>query len=131
MRGDFPGETHRGLLDSDEEAEDRFLERHSGLPCPVLDPATQACDLYAHRPISCRTYGPPVRFNGQDLPPCRLCFATASPEAVEACRVEPDRDGLERIILNRLKRDDGEARETLIAWAVLPSNSGPDGPSGA
>ncbi|HET8947937.1 MAG TPA: YkgJ family cysteine cluster protein, partial [Candidatus Polarisedimenticolia bacterium] len=73
MRDDFPGDVERGLLAGDEDAEDRFLERHAGTPCPVLDPATQTCDLYAHRPVSCRTYGPPVRFNGQDLPPCRLC----------------------------------------------------------
>jgi len=119
LREDFPGDAERGLLRGDEKAEDRLLERHSDMPCPVLDPATQSCDLYAHRPISCRTYGPPVRFNGQDLPPCRLCFTTAAPEAVEASRVEPDKDGLERAILQRLKRDDGESRETLIAWAVL------------
>ena len=126
MRDDFPGDPDRGLLAGDEEAEDRFLERHSGLPCPVLDPGTQTCDLYAHRPVSCRTYGPPVRFNGQDLPPCRLCFTTAGPQAIEASRVEPDRDGLERAILQRMKRDDGEARETLVAWAVLPARPGPE-----
>jgi len=119
LRADFPGDAARGLLEGDEEAEDRFLERHSEMPCPVLDPATQTCELYAHRPVSCRTYGPPVRFNGQDLPPCRLCFTTSEPQQIEAARVEPDKEGLERAILNRLKRDDGESRETLIAWAVL------------
>lgn len=25
--------------------------------CPLLDPATDACLLYAHRPVACRTYG--------------------------------------------------------------------------
>jgi Fe-S-cluster containining protein len=124
MRADFPGDPERGLLTGDEEAEDHFLERHADLPCPVLDPATQTCDLYAHRPVSCRTYGPPVRFNGQDLPPCRLCFTTAAPQAVEASRVEPDRDGLEQAILQRMKRDDGETRETLVPWAVLPTTPG-------
>ena len=118
LRDGFPGDAERGLLTGNEEAEDRFLEQHSDMPCPVLDPASQTCDLYSHRPISCRTYGPPVRFNGENLPPCRLCFTTAEPQAVEACRVEPDKDGLERLILNRLKRDDLEGRETLIAWAV-------------
>ena len=118
LRDGFPGDAERGLLTGNEEAEDRFLEQHSDMPCPALDPASQTCDLYAHRPISRRTYGPPVRFNGENLPPCRLCFTTAQPQAVEACRVEPDKDGLERLILNRLKRDDLEGRETLIAWAV-------------
>jgi len=122
LREDFPGDAGRGLLQGDEEAEDRFLERHSDLPCPVLDPATQTCELYAHRPVSCRTYGPPVRFNGQDLPQCRLCFTTSAPLEIEAARVEPDKDKLERAILDRLKRDDGESRETLIAWAVLETD---------
>jgi len=117
----FPGDAATGLLGGDEAAEDKFFEEHSDRPCPVLDPATQTCDLYAHRPLSCRTYGPPVTFNGQDLPPCRLCFTASSPEATEACRVEPDRDGLERAILDRLKRDDGETHETLIAWAIVRS----------
>jgi len=126
MREEFPGEAGRGLLNGDEEAEDRFLERHADRPCPVLDPATQTCDLYAHRPVSCRTYGPPVKFNGQDLPPCRLCFTTAEPQAIEGCRVAPDRHGLERAILQRMKRDDGETRETLIAWAVLPAGTDPE-----
>ncbi|HET8948379.1 MAG TPA: hypothetical protein VFQ07_15470, partial [Candidatus Polarisedimenticolia bacterium] len=66
-----------------------------------------------------------------DLPPCRLCFTTSEPQQIEACRIEPDRDGFERAILQRMKRDDGESRETLIAWAVLPREPGPDGPSGA
>lgn len=127
MRADFPGDAGRGLLHGDEETEDRFLDQHSGLPCPVLDPGTQTCDLYAHRPVSCRTYGPPVRFKGQELPPCRLCFTTSGPRQVEACRVEPDRDGLEEAILQRLKRADGEARETLVAWAV--ADGLPDAPT--
>ncbi|HEV8120551.1 MAG TPA: YkgJ family cysteine cluster protein [Candidatus Polarisedimenticolia bacterium] len=122
LQNGFPGDPATGLLGGDEAAEDKFFEEHSERPCPVLDPATQTCDLYAHRPIFCRSYGPPVTFNGRDLPPCRLCFTTSSPDAVEACRVEPDRDGLERAILSRLKRDDGETRETTIAWAVAGSS---------
>lgn len=118
LRAGFPGDPATGLLGGDEAAEDKFFEVNSERPCPVLDPATQTCDLYAHRPIFCRSYGPPVTFNGKDLPPCRLCFTTSTPEATEACRVEPDKDRLERAILDRLKRDDGETHETLIAWAV-------------
>ena len=116
---DFPGDPTTGRLSGEEAEEDRFFEAHSALPCPVLDPATQTCDLYAHRPVSCRTYGPPVTFGGQDLPPCRLCFQGASKETIESCRVEPDPGGLERIVLERLERGDGEAGETVIAYAVL------------
>ena len=80
---------------------------------------TQTCELYAHRPLSCRTYGPPVTFGGENLPPCRLCFTEAGPATIEECRVKPDPMELERAILNRLKRDAGDDRETIIAYAVL------------
>jgi Fe-S-cluster containining protein len=119
FREGFPGDGVTGRLSGDEEAEDRFFERHAGVPCPVLDPATQTCDLYDHRPVSCRTYGPPVRFGGQDLPPCRLCFQDAPAGTIEACRVEPDPDHLERTVLERLERGDGDASETVIAYAVI------------
>jgi Fe-S-cluster containining protein len=114
----FPGDPETGRLSGKEAAEDRFFEAQSAVPCPVLDPATQTCDLYEHRPLSCRTYGPPVTFGGEKLPPCRLCFTAAAPQAVEECRVVPDRHGLERAILDRMKRDGGDDGETIIAWAV-------------
>jgi Fe-S-cluster containining protein len=120
FRADFPGDPTTGRLSGDEDAEDRFFETHAGVPCPVLDPATGACLLYEHRPISCRTYGPPVRFGGRDLPPCRLCFVGAPPAAIERCRVEPDPDRIEDAILDRLRKTDGDDRETIIAFAVAP-----------
>jgi Fe-S-cluster containining protein len=116
---DFPGDRTTGRLSGEEADEDRFFEAHAAVPCPVLDPTTQTCDLYAHRPVSCRTYGPPVRFGGQDLPPCRLCFQGAPRETIEACRVEPDPAGLERAVLGRLERGGGDAGETVIAYAVI------------
>lgn len=36
-------------------------------PCAALDPETGTCDLYAARPITCRTFGPPVRCESGDL----------------------------------------------------------------
>jgi Fe-S-cluster containining protein len=116
----FPGDAASGRLGGDRAAEDRFLERFEAVPCPVLDPATQTCELYASRPITCRTYGPPVTFGGENLPPCRLCFQGSPATEVEACRVEPDPDGLEGIILERLRREDGDDRDTIIAFAILP-----------
>src|SRR5215468_10464485 len=41
-------------------------------PCPALDPDSGACDLYAARPITCRTFGPPVRFASDALALCEL-----------------------------------------------------------
>lgn len=118
----FPGDAESGRLGGDEAAEDRFFEAHAAVPCPVLDPATQTCDLYEHRPLSCRTYGPPVTFGGENLPPCRLCFTGASATTVEDCRAVPDRHGLERAILDRLKRDGGDEGETIIAWAIATAD---------
>jgi Fe-S-cluster containining protein len=114
---DFPGDPETGRLidnDGDSDEADPYFEGHGTLPCPVLDPATGTCDLYAHRPLSCRTFGPPVRFGESDLPPCRLCFQGAAPDEIEACRVEPDPHGVE----DRLVRRFGAEDETLIAFAV-------------
>ncbi len=121
LREGFPGNFATGLLAEDEEAAEPFFSRHRGLPCPVLDPQNGCCELYAHRPLTCRTFGPPVRIGEAPLPPCRLCFQGASPETVEACRVEPDPHGLEDRILARLGDE-----ETLIAFAVAGPGTSPD-----
>src|SRR4051812_11971774 len=57
-------------------------------PCPALDPETRTCDLYAWRPITCRTFGPPLHFRGEALAVCELCFEGATPEQIAACEVE-------------------------------------------
>lgn len=116
----FPGDASSGVLDpeedddEDDEAADAFFTRHAALPCPALDPATDRCDLYAHRPATCRTFGPPVRLGDASLPPCRLCFRGAPAAEVERCRVEADPHGLEDRLVTRF----GEDRETLIAFAL-------------
>lgn len=120
----FPGDPASGRLHGDEEAEEHFFARWAVLPCPVLDPATGRCELYAHRPLACRTYGPPVTIGGERLPPCRLCFRGASDAAVEACCVEPDPEGLEDGLLDALETA-GEDGETLIAWAIAAGLSHP------
>lgn len=113
LRAGFPGDPRTGVLSEEADLADDFFARHGGLPCPVLDPQTGRCDLYAHRPLTCRTFGPPVRIGEAVLPPCRLCFQGASEETVEACRMEPDPHGLEDRLLARLGDE-----ETLIAFAL-------------
>ena len=61
---DFPGDPHTGILARGEDAEARFSIFADAEPCPALDPETGACDLYTARPITCRTFGPPVRSAG-------------------------------------------------------------------
>ncbi len=59
-------------------------------PCPALDPDSGTCDLYAARPLTCRTFGPPVRCASGGLAICQLCFDGASEEEIERCVVELD-----------------------------------------
>jgi len=115
----YPGDPVTGLLNAGEELLDRYFERHGDLACPALDPSSGRCDLHDWRPVSCRTYGPPVRFGPEEVaPPCRLCFQGATAGVVERCRMEPDRQGLEETILAGLGVREGEDWETLIAFAL-------------
>ena len=119
LRRRFPGDPATGRLSEDEAARERFFERHASEPCPALDPESGACDLYAARPLSCRSYGPPVRIANEKLPPCRLCFVGASAREVERCRVEIDPEGLEDRLLRRLLRAGEPAgAETVVAFAL-------------
>ena len=59
-------------------------------PCPALDPETGTCDLYDWRPITCRTFGPPLHFRDEALAICELCFEGATLEQIAACEVELD-----------------------------------------
>jgi len=98
----FPGNPETGILDEDEEAEERFVEfaDTNDEPCPVLEPATGLCDLYSSRPITCRVFGPPVRSGPEGgLGVCELCFQGASDEEIAACEMEVDPDELEPKLL--------------------------------
>lgn len=114
----FPGERARGILAPDEDLREAFFERHRDLPCPALDPPTGACDLYEWRPVTCRTYGLPIRTGDEDLPPCRLCFAGAPAAEVEACRVEVDPERREDGLLDGLGDAPELPRETVVAFAL-------------
>lgn len=114
----FPGDRATGLLGPDRAAEEDFASRHKDEPCPLLDPVTGACELYEARPVSCRTFGPPVRLAGENLPPCRLCFQDSSPEEIEACRVEMDPDGIEDALLFELEEALEASGETIVAFAI-------------
>jgi len=122
---DFPGDAATGLLpDFDEptEAAEAFEAAFDSFAndelCPVLDPATGTCDLYAARPIPCRTFGPPVRNAEGGLGVCELCFHGATPEEVAACEMVPDPDGLEEQLLEELRKTTGAHGQTIIAYAL-------------
>lgn len=129
LRRGFPGDPASGRLGEDEAAREAFFDRHGGRPCPALDPGTGACVLYAARPLTCRTYGPPVRIGDEDLPPCRLCFAGAAPREAARDRVDVDPEGLEDRLLRRLLRAGEPAvAETVVAFALARPLTPPSGP---
>jgi Fe-S-cluster containining protein len=86
LAASYPGDAESGVL-VDEFDEAEFAERFSDLACPALDPQSGQCSLYGARPIACRTYGLPSRLDGEDLPPCPLCFRRASPDEIEEARM--------------------------------------------
>ena len=85
----FPGNPLTGALASTPEALEAFDTFADDEPCPALDPATQTCDLYAARPILCRTFGPPLRTPNDGLAVCELCFNGASTEEIARCQLDP------------------------------------------
>ncbi len=110
---DFPGDPVTGLL-----AENQFPDSMDEEPCPALDLETGACDLYAARPITCRTFGPPVRCGEESVGVCELCFQGASDAEIAACEVESDPDGLELRLLEDLEQMTGIRGETIVAFAL-------------
>jgi Fe-S-cluster containining protein len=114
---DFPGDPTTGILDESDTAAAQFEDFANDEPCPVLDPLTGACDLYAARPMTCRVFGPPVR-SEDGLGVCELCYHGASDEQIAACEMEVDPDGVEDALLDKLDRTTGRRGRTIVAFAV-------------
>lgn len=123
MAPGFPGDATLGILADDDEARQAFFARFGDVPCPALDPGTGACDLYEHRPLSCRTFGLPVRYGEERLAPCELNFRAASPAELEAAAVTPDPADDEGHLLATVVAGGGPAGDTIVA-AVLASTHG-------
>jgi Fe-S-cluster containining protein len=113
----FPGDAETGILDGSAEAEEVFEDFANDEPCPALDPVTLTCDLYAHRPLTCRVYGPPVRTEG-GLGVCELCFTKASAEEIAAAEVPLDGEDAESTLNRDLEHVAGGGR-TIVAFALL------------
>lgn len=126
----FPGDAATGVLPDDDAAQEQFFDSAADEPCPALDPETGACDLYAARPITCRTFGPAWRVAGEPLNHCELCYAGASPEQIEACRVDLDPDGVEALLLDELETATGLRGQTIVAFALARAGAGPEEAAG-
>jgi Fe-S-cluster containining protein len=117
LSAEFPGDPSTGVLHEGREAEERFAEFANDEPCPVLDPETGLCDLYDARPMTCRTFGPPVRSDG-GLGVCELCYHGASNEQIADCEMVADPDDLESKLVGKLEKAKGPRGQTIIAFCV-------------
>jgi len=114
---EFPGDPITGLLDQSPKAEARFADFANDEVCPVLDPETGLCELYDARPMTCRTFGPPVE-SEDGLGVCELCFHGATEEQIARCEMLPDPDDLESRLLKKVERTMRQSGQTLVAFAV-------------
>jgi len=114
----FPGDPTTGILTEDEEAAEAFENFANDEPCPVLDPASGTCDLYQHRPILCRTFGPPARTEECHLAHCELCYTQATPSQIAACELDPTLPAAIAQSDEAFNLTNGLHGETLIAWAL-------------
>ena len=121
----FPGEVATGILNEDYEATILFEEFANDEPCPVLDPATGTCDLYNSRPILCRTFGPPMRTEEQNLATCELCFIHATTEEIAACELDPSIPAVEQASNQAFNAAHHLHGETLVAYALRPTKENP------
>lgn len=117
LTSDFPGNPRTGILAEDDASEARFEDFANDEVCPVLDPSTGLCDLYEYRPMTCRTFGPPVR-SEDGLGVCELCYHGATDEEIAACEMEIDPDDLEEKLLKDVEARTGACGLTIIAFAL-------------
>src|SRR5262249_46899763 len=116
---EFPGNPTTGILHDDEEAEARFADFADDEPCPALDPKTGLCDVYAYRPMTCRTFGPPVRSGPEGgLGVCELCYHGASDEEIAACEMNPDPENLEPGLIKEAEEKSGVWGNTIVAFCL-------------
>ena len=111
------GDSAKGVLEDDQRVREAFFGSFSELPCALLD-ASGRCRLYAHRPLSCRSYGVPVRLGEVVLEPCPLNFTTAGTTEVEGSTVVLDPDDLEGALLEAMSRGGKPAADTVVCAAL-------------
>ena len=114
----FPGDIATGILSEDHEAAILFEEFANDEPCPALDLDLGTCDLYEHRPILCRTFGPPMRTDEDNLATCELCYIHATTEEIAACELDPTIPAQEEANNETFNAAHGLHGQTLIAYAL-------------
>ncbi len=114
---DFPGDIASGILDESEDAMERFSTFANDEPCPALDPETGRCEVYESRPMTCRTFGPPV-LNEEGLGVCELCYRGATDEEIAACEMKPDPNDVEAALLKEVEASSGVRGDTIVAFCL-------------
>ena len=114
---DFPGDPRTGLLGKTKEERWRFEDFANEEPCPALDLDEGTCDLYDSRPMTCRTFGPPVRAEG-GLGVCELCYQGFTENEIAACEMIPDPEDLESRLLKEVEKGAALHGETIIAFPL-------------
>ncbi len=117
---EFPGDPATGQLFTEPQHEEAFPEFANHEPCPVLDPDTGTCDLYAFRPVQCRTFGPPVRDADDQLTVCELCFVDAPADEVARCEMDQGWRPQEDALIDVAEKQSGLFGPTLVAFALAP-----------
>lgn len=110
----FPGNEVTGELN---ESDPRYEDFANDEPCPALDPATGACDLYSARPITCRVFGPPIRSEG-GIGVCELNFVGATDREIIAAELDTSWSPLEIALITEAETA-STTGSTTIAWALL------------
>jgi Fe-S-cluster containining protein len=123
VSGEFPGDPATGAIGEDAASQAAFEGFANYEVCPVLDPSSGTCDLYAARPMTCRIFGPPVR-NEEGLGVCELCYQGASPEEIAACEMIPDPDHLEEELLRGSETGQATPASTIVAFALASNAQG-------
>ena len=116
----FPGDPATGVLGTTRKDRQQFESFANEEPCPALDPVDGTCDLYEFRPMTCRTFGPPVRVEG-GLGVCELCYQGRSQEEIAACEMVPDPEDLESRLVREVERRSGKSGDTIVAFALAGS----------
>jgi Fe-S-cluster containining protein len=119
----LPGDPQTGILNPDFEDSPLFTDESEDSigdnePCPILDPTTGTCDLYAARPILCRTFGPPMRTAEDNLATCELCFTHATTEEIAACELDPTIPAQEAASNDAFNAAHHLQGQTLVAYAL-------------
>ena len=117
----YPGDVSTGILTGTAEEIELFEEWAHAEPCPALDPETQTCDLYEHRPILCRTFGPPILNDPEDreagLAICELCFTDATDEDIAGAEMDSSFRGLQEEAEAEYEANNPGAGPTIVAYA--------------